>query len=193
MRDINSLPSGFGRLRQAPVTRLCRYNFARAGTLVRHLSVPNPIPYVGLAMAIETAWPHIQALNAKSLFSASQPVPSLVRAFEPQCAHSDLPEQRTRHWRVARHVLRTDIAMCYESLYTHTIPWAAHGKSVAKLNRNASPRYWGNSLRQMGPEVPGWANAGSSYWPGCFSSDLGDRPVCQRCGTPEYAGKLKRL
>ena len=36
--------------------------------------------------------------------------------------------------------------MCYESLYTHTIPWAAHGKSVAKLNRNASPRYWGNSL-----------------------------------------------
>lgn len=33
-------------------------------------------------------------------------------------------------------VLHTDISDCYGSIYTHSIPWAIHTKSVAKADRN---------------------------------------------------------
>ncbi len=143
---INSLPREYTMLSHARDARLCRYNLARAGALVRHLSIPNPVPYVGLAVAIETAWPSIRAKYGRSRLSLSQPVRSGERAVKPRRAHGDLQRERNRQWRLARHVLRTDIAMCYESIYTHTIPWAAHGKSVAKTNRQARSPYWGNFL-----------------------------------------------
>lgn len=34
-----------------------------------------------------------------------------------------------------KYVCATDITNCYGSIYTHTIPWALHGKSIAKNNR----------------------------------------------------------
>ena len=33
-------------------------------------------------------------------------------------------------------VVRTDIIDCYSSVYTHSIPWAVHTRSVAKKNKN---------------------------------------------------------
>ncbi|MBL8710765.1 MAG: RNA-directed DNA polymerase [Rhodospirillaceae bacterium] len=41
-------------------------------------------------------------------------------------------------------VCQTDIARYYHSIYTHSIAWAIHGKSVAKANR--SHALWGNTL-----------------------------------------------
>ncbi len=37
-----------------------------------------------------------------------------------------------------RYVLHTDIADCYSSIYTHSIPWAIHTKVKAKINRKIS-------------------------------------------------------
>lgn len=34
--------------------------------------------------------------------------------------------------------LNTDITDCYSSIYTHSIPWALHGKSVSKINKSIS-------------------------------------------------------
>jgi len=34
------------------------------------------------------------------------------------------------------YVLHTDIADCYGSIYTHSVPWAIHTKVIAKSNRN---------------------------------------------------------
>lgn len=36
------------------------------------------------------------------------------------------------------HVFCTDITDCYGSIYTHTIPWALHGKKTSKINRDYS-------------------------------------------------------
>ncbi len=38
----------------------------------------------------------------------------------------------------ARYVLKTDVQRFYPSIYTHSIPWALHGKAVAKTNRSSS-------------------------------------------------------
>lgn len=42
-------------------------------------------------------------------------------------------------------VVEADISDCYSSIYTHTIPWALHGKQVAKKERR-SPRLIGNQI-----------------------------------------------
>ncbi|KXX66793.1 RNA-directed DNA polymerase [Flammeovirga sp. SJP92] len=36
------------------------------------------------------------------------------------------------------YVIHTDIADCYGSIYTHSIPWALHGKEIAKNERSIS-------------------------------------------------------
>lgn len=41
-------------------------------------------------------------------------------------------------------IVRTDINQFYGSIYTHSIPWALHGKATAKANR--SPALLGNAL-----------------------------------------------
>jgi len=38
----------------------------------------------------------------------------------------------------ARYVVRADIAKYYSSIYTHAIPWALHGKDLAKADRKAT-------------------------------------------------------
>ena len=42
-------------------------------------------------------------------------------------------------------VVQADISECYSSIYTHTIPWALHGKTVAKKKRK-STRLIGNQI-----------------------------------------------
>ena len=49
-------------------------------------------------------------------------------------------------------MLRTDISRFFPTIYTHSVPWALHGKAVAKRNQSPAGKYFGNlldlSLRQ---------------------------------------------
>jgi Reverse transcriptase (RNA-dependent DNA polymerase) len=45
-----------------------------------------------------------------------------------------------------RFVLRTDISRFFPTIYTHSIPWALHGKATAKKNRSVTPKFFGNLL-----------------------------------------------
>ena len=48
------------------------------------------------------------------------------------------------------YVLKTDISRFYSSIYTHSIPWAMHGKSFAKQKGNRGDNHLGNLLdKQM--------------------------------------------
>lgn len=49
-----------------------------------------------------------------------------------------LPFLRAQSRTGARYLLVTDIARFYHSVYTHSIPWALHGKVQAKRNRGSS-------------------------------------------------------
>lgn len=42
---------------------------------------------------------------------------------------------RTRHRLGAKYLLKTDIRNFYHSIYTHSIPWALHGKQISKAKR----------------------------------------------------------
>ncbi|WP_155638984.1 RNA-directed DNA polymerase [Burkholderia multivorans] len=44
-------------------------------------------------------------------------------------------------------ILQTDVLSFYHSIYTHAVPWAIHGKTVAKANRNSQdPIMYGNRI-----------------------------------------------
>ncbi len=45
-----------------------------------------------------------------------------------------------------RFVLKIDIAKFYNSIYTHSIPWALHTKPVAKVNQHDRTAFYGNAI-----------------------------------------------
>lgn len=51
-------------------------------------------------------------------------------------SHADLEEQKLTKLSHYRFVVRTDISRFYHSIYTHSIPWAVHGKRESKEDTN---------------------------------------------------------
>lgn len=106
----------------------------------RALSVPNPISQTWVADAVASLWQQIDALCSASKISLSQPVPDQERAFRRRIEFPELNGERYRRAGIARYVLRTDVSRCFPSIYTHSIPWALIGKSLAKQNFRSRPR-----------------------------------------------------
>jgi len=50
-----------------------------------------------------------------------------------------------------RWVVKVDIATCFPSIYTHSLPWALVGKSVAKQNRNGN--LWYNKIDKLSQNI----------------------------------------
>ncbi len=118
---------------------LTPHSLARAGGVRRALAIPNPIPYFHLIFAIADNWDAIRQHLAKSTLSASRPKlrgATMGRSASPSIPFTELPVLRARSREHGRYVLLADIAEFYGSVYTHSIPWALHGKQLAKDNRN---------------------------------------------------------
>lgn len=122
-------------------TGCARHNLARVNGLRRPLKVPNPKSYVAIAKTIEELWPELSQHMAESKLSISRPVVtrSVERALRPHFRFSEKAKFRASTWVGQKFVLRTDISQFYGSIYTHSIPWALHGKAHAKSNLNSTP------------------------------------------------------
>lgn len=120
-----------------PSARLCSYSLPKAGGLRRRLAIPNPIPHHALCVLLDSNWPNLQAHLTSSAFSLSTPVadPKGIRALVPRLHFEDLPAMRARNRSSSRYAVTTDLSEFYNSIYTHSIPWALHGKATAKVNR----------------------------------------------------------
>src|SRR6266508_56705 len=135
---VAAQPSAVSSVRS---TRGVLHNLAGPGGLRRSLRIPNPFAHADLCHEMEQHAALLQAhLTAVSL-SASRPraTGSLGRAVVPRLRIGELPTLRARRWRGARYLLRTDVNLFYSSIYTHSIPWALHGKPVAKANVGKAP------------------------------------------------------
>lgn len=135
--NLSSLPESFTNKKQG---KMARHNLARAGTLRRRLGIPNPILHFNLCQEIEQHWTTVEGHTQQSNLSYSTPVigKSAGRAVIPKHSQSDLLQKRAHVRGTARFILKTDISRFYPSIYTHSIPWAIHGKQYAKSNRNTS-------------------------------------------------------
>ncbi|MDY0885204.1 RNA-directed DNA polymerase [Dongia soli] len=126
----------------------CRYDLARRGHSRRLLSIVNPVNQLYLIFEIASLYPQLTSFSQKSRFSLT-PVKVELNAIRavPLPPFSGLAELRLKAYATRSHILSTDIARFYQSIYTHSIPWALHGKELAKLNRNVRDlAYYGNRL-----------------------------------------------
>jgi hypothetical protein len=67
----------------------------------------------------------------------------------PRYRYGELPRLRALRRRAGRYLLSTDINQFYPTIYTHAIPWALHGKAVAKAalaTKNKGGHLLGNRI-----------------------------------------------
>lgn len=132
-----TLPSSFTSITRT--AKACVHNLARPGTLRRPLGIPNPILQYNLCTAVESNWSALEHHFRKSSLSRSTPAPgpwpgrALVQSTSRKGLLSIKATARAR----SKFLLRADISRFYHSIYTHSIPWALHTKSYAKVNRRA--------------------------------------------------------
>jgi RNA-directed DNA polymerase len=122
----------------------------------RPLQLIHPVLYVSLVHKIteEENWKVIvnrfnEFSNILNTKCSSLPVESNNHLSDKATAINSwwqLSEQRAIELALKyEYVLHTDISDCYNSIYTHSIPWALHGKEMAKAERN-SDQLVGNAI-----------------------------------------------
>lgn len=128
-----------------------RYEAIRDINIPRHLGIPHPESYALQALAIKKHWEEIKTHCAK-------PSPAISRIHVRHVGGGCIFEMSYKGverfqfeedeiaWRSgAKFVVKADIATCFPSIYTHSIPWAIHGLEIAKKSGGSFALY-GNLL-----------------------------------------------
>lgn len=119
--------------------RSASYNASKRGMTRRNFSVIHPSTAYDLSEFISSRWSDLKIFMAQSPFSFSEPkeIEGADRAVEIT-SHSEL--ERIKYGKLCKYrfIAQTDISRFYHSIYTHSLPWAVHGKEVAKANRKAN-------------------------------------------------------
>jgi hypothetical protein len=135
------------KLPGSPAAKAETFSVARLGHQRRATSICNPIAQSFLCLAVVDNWPGVMRHFRRSKLSASRP-----RFRRDSSRGASLPAMQvlnTRRLQLGagfRYVLRTDISRFFPTVYTHSIPWALHGKATAKRNRKITEKYYGNLL-----------------------------------------------
>lgn len=139
-----SEPSSWRKKRNGLFDMACElehYSHRRVGHLRRRLGFPNPIIYFHLATELSSSWRQVRHYLSQGAWSATRPtrIRPKVRAFSsPGTGKEWFIPSLAKVRESARYLLKADIARFYPSIYTHSVPWALHGKAAAKANRMAT-------------------------------------------------------
>jgi hypothetical protein len=125
-------------------SRLVRHSVPKMKHLRRHFGIPNPYSQSMLCIAVSENWDRLDNLCQKSSVSLSRPIPSSHRAVASEHSRRIEGVRRSQSSVGRRFLLKADIASFYPSIYTHSIPWAIHGKAVARSKR--AKNWYGNHL-----------------------------------------------
>lgn len=135
MTSAGNLPGAFTQ-NIPPITLTAHHNLVRSGGLRRRLSIVNPLNFFRLAKAFEDNIDELKQHWNTSKYSLTKPsmAKSNPRALGARKRQRSIENAKRRVG--SKYVLSTDVSEFYPSVYTHTIPWAIHGKKVAKDNPN---------------------------------------------------------
>ena len=126
------------------------FDMARKGHARRTLAIPNAINQFYLVEDIAKHWETIAALIESSTLSITKCSIATEGRAVPIPPLSSLGEKRIVLYAAQGAILQTDVLSFYHSIYTHAIPWAIHGKLIAKANRNATdPAVFGNRMDEL--------------------------------------------
>jgi len=128
------------------------YENMRNVNIPRPLGVPTPMAYQKLCKCLMDNWSEIQNYFERITNNQSHKVSRIhIRKIKGK---NHIFEMNYSNWKVdpkpeedllidKYYMVCADISKCFPSIYTHSIPWALVGKSVAKTTRRSG---WFNDL-----------------------------------------------
>lgn len=137
---LENAPRGYLMHLQKPL-RSATYNASKRGLTRRMFSAVHPVTSHDMAEFVSSRWQEIISFCSKSRMSYS--IPEHKKNADRALAinsHLALEEERIKRLSPYRFVATTDIARFYHSVYTHSLPWAYHGKARAKSDRRVRSR-----------------------------------------------------
>lgn len=137
-----------------------RYKTLRNINVPRQLGIPVPMAYEKMCSVLKSNWSDIQS-HFHTYTDSQTHVISRIH-IQKRMNKDELFEMNYDDWRNAgspkddlligkRFVVKADISTFFPSIYTHSIPWALVGKTVAKQNRSKSK--WFNKIDKKCQEV----------------------------------------
>lgn len=127
--DYITKPKSPDRLRAAT------FSASKRGMARRPFAAVHPVTAHDTGRFIASNLTDFESVFATSSLSLSVPKhdPTAQRAVVIS-SHSELERARIERLAGYRFVAKTDISRFYHSIYTHSIPWAAHGKAQSKAD-----------------------------------------------------------
>lgn len=145
--NLSSLPSEFKS--RGKISKNLTHNLLTRHGLRRRLGIPNPTNFFRLTSFIVDHWNDLISITSKSNISLTTPIfVRRPRAIEGKYPFSDHNLRRARIRSKSGYLFKADINQFYHSIYTHSISWAIHGKSVAKAKKH-DPTLPGNVLDKL--------------------------------------------
>jgi len=134
---------------EKPFSRCLKTTIPKAGDFRRNISIPNPKHYYLLTKAISDNWDKMKGFLDASEISMSQvKIDSRnVRAITHTNSYDEVIQKKLSLGFSSRYLLSTDISKFYQTIYTHSIPWALHGKAISK--KNTSDSLYGNLIDKL--------------------------------------------
>lgn len=130
-----------------PPSSYARFDMARKGHSRRMLGIPNPVNQYFLTCKIAEHQDAFEVISDASPISLTSVAISAGKRAVSMPVLSILSEKRITAYATARAILQTDVLSFYHAIYTHSVPWALHGKTVAKRNRaTTDPAVYGNQI-----------------------------------------------
>ncbi|NQZ28325.1 MAG: RNA-directed DNA polymerase [Colwellia sp.] len=115
----------------------------------RNIAIPNPKHFTLLAKFLSEKSNDITQFYDVSEISMSKSRSKFgsIRAVSNSHLYEEFIEERIIKGFASKYLVTADISKFYGSIYTHSIPWALHGKIESKNNR--SDDLWGNKLDRL--------------------------------------------
>lgn len=126
------------------------YLATRHDNVPRSLSLIHPKPYALLSKVIHDNWSELEKItdNDNSMIKPEMHMDGRIMIMN----YEDVTDKSRRGLNDSfgkRFRVQTDIASCFHSIYTHSIPWAAIGFDVAKANLTENKQgdsHWSDNL-----------------------------------------------
>lgn len=146
----NSLRINNNILEAAPKTSLSiKTSIPKDAGFRRNVAIPNPKHFTLLSKFLDEKSDDINRFYDLSNISMSRTCSKRgsVRAVSNSHLYEEIIEERIIKGFSSKYIVTTDISKFYGSIYTHSIPWALHGKSESKRERTDA--LWGNKLDRL--------------------------------------------
>ena len=132
-----------------------RFDSMRNTNCPRQFGIPVPMAYENMCSVLKKHWSDIQKHFGEKTEGQSHEISRIHiqlgknddGLFRMNYNGSDNSDSVMDNLRIGkRFVVKADISNCFHSIYSHSIPWAAVGKSKAKYNKKRDENKWFNEI-----------------------------------------------